>query len=68
MKHTTQLANRLLKRLHRREPGDDGVVRYPPVTDDAAQHWRHTGVCPDCSRRSVSVGRCAECGWNGREE
>jgi hypothetical protein len=62
MKHSVELANRLLAK-HHTAVQDGPVWRYPPKTPDAAKYWVHTGVCPSCYLRSLSVGRCAECGW-----
>lgn len=61
-KHSVALGLRLLAEHHeRRQEGP--VVVYPPKTADAADFWMHTGVCPGCSHRAVTVGRCLECGW-----
>jgi hypothetical protein len=62
MKHSVDLALRLLSKHHHRVP-DGAVVRYPPKTEDAAKYWKHTGVCPNCHLRGVSAGRHPECGW-----
>lgn len=62
MTHSVTLANKLLKQHHDRVQ-DGPVVLYPPKTEDAAHFWVHTGVCPSCSRRSISAGRCVSCGW-----
>lgn len=68
MKHSTKLMNELLREHFERRPDPDGaVVRYYPITPNAHDHWKHTGVCPGCLRRSISVGRCAECGWKKEE-
>jgi len=65
VKHSAALASKLLREHHDRVP-DGPVVRYPPKTANAAEYWIHTGVCPGCSLRSISLGRCAECGWRSR--
>ncbi len=65
MKHSAKLMNELL-REHFERRQDGAVVRYYPKTADAHEHWRHTGVCPGCLARSISCGRCAECGWRSR--
>lgn len=62
MKHTVEAGLALLAEHHDRVPVD-GKVQYPPRTAEAAQFWKHTGVCPQCSYRTISAGRCAECGW-----
>lgn len=63
MKHSATLENELLTEHHVRTPTEDGRVQYPPKTPDATLYWMHTGVCPGCQFRTISCGRCAECGW-----
>lgn len=62
MKHSILLSRLLLAKHHTTVVGDDKVYRFPPKTPDAANFWKHTGVCPACSRRSITGGRC-DCGW-----
>lgn len=60
-----------LERLHDRKPVGAFTVLYPPkpgMAEEAANHWKHTGVCPDCAHRSVTGGRCIMCGWKAKEE
>lgn len=55
-----------LERLHDRVPAPDGaVVYYPPKPGrerEALYAWKRTGVCPACTRRAITGGRCIICG------
>jgi len=66
--HSTKLANRLLREhFDRRQEGP--IVRYHPKTPEAHHPSIrvHTGVCPECLTRSITVGRCIQCGWEGED-
>lgn len=66
MKHSRKLSEKLIKEHF--EPYMDGPIRrYRPKTAIAHDHWRHTGVCPNCLARSISAGRC-DCGWRANDK
>jgi len=27
------------------------------------REWVVTGICPECKKKAVTVGRCVQCGW-----
>lgn len=60
--HSLKLAHDLLQ-THFERYQDGPVVRYRPKTERAHEHWNHTGVCPSCLARSISLGSCVQCGW-----
>ena len=31
-----------------------------------SNEWKVTGICPECEKRSISGGRCIECGWESK--
>ena len=62
MNHSIAKSQALLREHHDRVQ-EGPVILYPPKTEDAPLYWVHTGVCPSCSRRSITVGRCITCGW-----
>ena len=40
----------------------------PGMETEAAASWKEHGVCPVCSLRAISGGRCIQCGWESYEE
>jgi len=42
---------------------EDKAFVYDPESEQSDTLWIWTGVCPDCYRRAISVGRCVQCGW-----
>lgn len=67
MIHSTDLMHELLKKHHDTKTVDS-VVTYPPKTEEASLYWKYTGVCPACSHRAITGGRCLNCAWMQRKE
>lgn len=69
MRYSVKKAEKLRKELHHEVREKGKPVVYPPrqgMESAAAAAWAMTGVCPECSHRSVTVGRCIMCGWNSK--
>ena len=65
MNHNGKKARKLLaEHFEARRVGV--VMKYFPITDDANDHWVHTGVCRACNTRAISVGVCRQCGEDHR--
>ncbi len=89
-KFSAKLSDQLIKTLFvRKEPtADCGSVQYllketskmprAAAQEFAQQTWAVHGICLSCGKRSITVGRCAECdrqysdlavrGWNLERE
>ncbi len=66
MKRRMKLLGRLFTVDHNGVP-----VKYtvrPGMEAEAAASWKEHGVCPECSQRAISVGRCIQCGWETPKE
>ena len=66
MSKITDRRNKLLGRLftqYRDEPGPLKFRVNEGCEAEAASTWQEHGVCLDCSTRSISSGRCIQCGW-----
>jgi hypothetical protein len=66
MSKTTDQRNKLIGRLFKQDNSEPGPMKYivkEGLRDEAASTWQEHGVCLECSTRSITGGRCIQCGW-----